>query len=59
MYICIENYSERGHSKKCHHWNYLQASESQVQGLSHFNQNDARTMMYHLKKRPCIESAQI
>lgn len=59
MYFCIENYSERGHSKKCHHWNYLQASELHIQRLLHFNQNDARAITHHCKKRPHIEPLQI
>jgi len=42
--------------KADHHWNYQQALELLLQGLVHFNQNYARTIMYHLKNRPCIES---
>jgi len=29
----LEQYSERDHPKRCHHWNYQQASELRVQGL--------------------------
>ena len=32
---------------------------SMLRGLLHFNQNCARTIMYHFKNRPCIESIQI
>jgi hypothetical protein len=57
MYLCIENYSERG-SKRTTTGFINKPLNLEFRGLLHFNQNCARAIMHQLKYRSCKESMQ-